>query len=466
MLLTISTTHKPATDLGFLLHKNPDRVHQVDLSFGKAIMVFPDAAEDRCTFALTVHVDPVALVRGKGKTDGLLDQYVNDRPYAASSFLSVAISRALNTATAGRSKERQDLADSPIPLEIAITPLAVRGREGIVEDMFTPLGYQVETETLQLDPVNPDWGDSPYVTLRLKGNVRLADMLNHLYVLIPVLDNSKHYFVDKDEVEKLLNKGGGWLENHPEKDFIVQRSLKRRGALVREALARLAEAEPEEEFDSEKKDESEQALEKPIRLNDQRMIVVAEALAAVGANRVIDLGCGEGRLIRELLRKPQFTEITGVDASLIALERAERRLRVDQMSDRQRGRLNLMHGALTYRDRRLEGYDAAALVEVIEHLDPDRLPALERAMFEFMASPVIIVTTPNREYNALFEGMAEGALRHGDHRFEWTRAEFAVWADRVASTHGYTVEYRPIGEVDEKYGPPTQMAVFTREGAA
>jgi 3' terminal RNA ribose 2'-O-methyltransferase Hen1 len=314
-----------------------------------------------------------------------------------------------------------------------------------------------------LDLQRPDWGASPYVTLRLEGALTIREMLTHLYVLIPVLDNSKHFYINEDEMENLLAKGAGWLEDHPEKEFIVARSLRRKPSLVREALARLSETgATDEEFAPEVKNAGEEKLETPIRLNDQRLETVTAALVASGARRVIDLGCGEGRLLHALKPHRQFEEIVGVDASLHSLERAEKRLKLDHLAERQRERFKLLHGALTYRDRRLEGYDAAALVEVIEHLDPDRLPALERVVFEFMAPATIVVTTPNREYNALFEGVAPDAMRHRDHRFEWTRTEFEGWASRIASAHGYRVHFLPIGPVDEALGSPTQMAIFER----
>lgn len=463
MLLTIETTHRPATDLGFLLHKNPERLHEKALSFGRAVMCFPEADEERCRFALTVEVDPIGLVRGRGPGTSLHDHYVNDRPYAASSFLSVAIARALNTAFAGRSKHRQELAETPIPLAVKVLPLAARGSEDLAKRLFEPLGYEVETTTHTLDLTQPDWGASPYITLGLEGRLTLRELLTHLYVLVPVLDNSKHYYVDDDEVEKLVAKGAGWLEQHPERDFIVSRSLKRRRRLVREALARLTEeSEADDADEPARQDEAEAALERPIRLNDLRMVRVAEVLAASGARRVVDLGCGEGRLLRELLANRQFEEVVGVDTALRSLERASQRLKLDRMPERQAARLKLLHGALTYRDRRLEGYDAATLVEVIEHVDLDRHPALERVLFECMAPPMVIVTTPNREYNALFENMPEGALRHGDHRFEWTRAEFDAWARGVAERFGYALRIEGIGEVHAELGAPTQMAILER----
>ena len=464
MLLTIETTHKPATDLGFLLHKHPDRLHSRALAFGQAHGFYPEAGEDLCRFALLLDVDPVALVRGRGgkRSEGLLAQYVNDRPYAASSFLSVAISRVLSTALGGRSKNRPELAGQPLPLAATVTPLPCRGAEDVAERLFAPLGYRVSTSGGPLDETQPDWGPSPYVTLRLDGELRLAELLSHLYVLVPVLDNQKHYWVGDDEVEKLLRHGEGWLAGHPEQRFIAQRFLKHRRSLVRDALDRLAEAPDPEAQDPEAQDRDEAELEKPIRLNDLRLAAVVEELQAAGAKRVLDLGCGEGRLLRELMKVPQFEVITGVEVSALALERAAERLHLERMTPRQRARLRLLQGALTYRDARLEGFDAAALVEVIEHLDPPRLEAFARALFDCARPGRVVVTTPNREYNAKFETLAEGKLRHGDHRFEWTRAEFAAWAEGICRRFGYRVRFRPIGEVDAALGAPTQMGVFTR----
>jgi 3' terminal RNA ribose 2'-O-methyltransferase Hen1 len=123
-----------------------------------------------------------------------------------------------------------------------------------------------------------------------------------------------------------------------------------------------------------------------------------------------------------------------------------------------------MQGSLTYRDKRLAGYDAATVIEVIEHLDPPRLSAFERVLFEFAKPGAVVMTTPNVEYNVKFEGLPAGKLRHKDHRFEWTRNEFQNWATGVATRFGYSVRFAPIGPEDEVAGPPTQMAVFTRDG--
>jgi 3' terminal RNA ribose 2'-O-methyltransferase Hen1 len=209
------------------------------------------------------------------------------------------------------------------------------------------------------------------VGLRLAGEMRLADLLNHLYVLLPVLDDDKHYWVDEAEIEKLL------------------------------------------------------------------------------------------RLLERLIRE-DYELIVGADVSVRALEQAARRAQARQHHDAPRQRITLLHSALTYRDRRLAGFDAAALVEVIEHLDPARLAACEQNVFGSARQGTVVVTTPNVEYNVRWETLPAGQLRHPDHRFEWSRAEFAAWAHGVCERHGYTVRYLPVGPEDAEVGPPTQMAVFSR----
>jgi 3' terminal RNA ribose 2'-O-methyltransferase Hen1 len=464
MLLTITTEHRPATDLGYLLHKNPANTHSFDLSFGKAHVFYPEASHDRCTAALLLDVDPIGLVRGKrGQHEGgTLDQYVNDRPYVLSSFLSVALGRAFGTAMTGRSKGRQELADKEIPLCATLAVVSCRAGEKLLRELFEPLGYAVLAEHHPLDEKFPDWGDGPYYTVKLEGEVRLQDLLNHIYVLVPVLDAEKHYWIGKDEVEKLLRKGEGWLATHPHKEAIVRRYLPRQRHLAREALARLAEEDnPDPDAAEETHSREETKIEEPLRLWQQRMGAVVSILRSVDAKRVLDLGCGEGRLLRALLDEKSLTEIVGMDVSYRSLEIASQRLRLDRMPPRQRERLKLIHGSLMYRDKRLAGYDAATVVEVIEHLDPPRLAAFERVLFEAARPKTVIVTTPNVDYNVKFETLPAGQYRHKDHRFEWTRQQFHEWSRRVAERFGYSVRFLSVGEEDPQLGAPTQMGVFS-----
>ena len=464
MLLTISTTHQPATDLGFLLHKHPERFQSFDLSFGKAYVFYPEVGAAGATAALLLDVDPVGMVRGKSRNQSfLLDQYVNDRPYVASSFMSVALAQVFGSALAARCKDRPELAPTPIPLSARIEVLPVRGGEGFLQRIFEPLGYAVMATRHALDERFPDWGESSYYSVTITGTKTLAELLTHLYVLIPMFDNNKHYFVGDDELDKLLENGAGWLSSHPEKEQITRRYLKHRSSLYREALARLVEEESEETAeDGNPKDQREESLEKPLSLNDQRHGVVLAALRASGARRVLDLGCSEGKFLRLLLGDRQFERIVGLDVSVQVLQRAVQRLGYDRLPPAQKDRIELIHGSLIYRDQRLAGFDAAVVIEVIEHLDPPRLSAFERVLFEFARPQTVVLTTPNSEYNVKWETLPAGQFRHPDHRFEWSRAEFQDWANRIARRHGYTVRFLPIGPEDAALGSPTQMGVFLK----
>jgi 3' terminal RNA ribose 2'-O-methyltransferase Hen1 len=166
--------------------------------------------------------------------------------------------------------------------------------------------------------------------------------------------------------------------------------------------------------------------------------------------------------MRLLLKDPQFDEVVGMDVSTRALGIARDRLRLDRLSPARAARVRLLHGSLVYRDERLAGFDGAAVVEVVEHLDPPRLTAFERVLFEFARPRTIALTTPNAEYNVRWETLPAGQLRHGDHRFEWTRPQFEEWARAVAGRHGYEVRFEGIGPDDAEVGAPSQMGVFTR----
>ena len=472
MFLTITTTHRPATELGFLLHKHPDRIQEFELSFGHASVFYPEAGPERATAALLVEVDPVGLVRKEHpRSDGAgLFEYVNDRPYAASSFLSVAIAQVFGTALAGRCGGRPELASVSIPLSATLPALPCRGGEGLLHRLFEPLGYRIASRKIPLDERFPDWGPSRYLEVTLEGTLRLSDLLSHLYVLIPVLDDEKHYWVGEDEIEKLLRHAGRWLADHPAREEITHRYLKRNPRLTREALSRLLGEEDEDpDAAAAENDVAEARLETPVKLNDARLGAVVAILRESGARQVLDLGCGEGKLLVFLSRERSFEKITGLDVSVRALEIAARRLerigQRDVVGDNSRGWVRLLHGSLVYRDARLQGHDAAAIVEVIEHLDPPRLRAFERTVFEFARPETVVITTPNAEYNVRFEELPAGKFRHADHRFEWTRAELRTWAKEIAARHGYSARFLGVGPEDPLVGPPTQIAVF-RRGAA
>ena len=504
MLLTISTTYQPATDLGYLLHKNPARLQSIEVAGGQAHVFYPEATAERCTAALLLDLDPIGLVRGRGGAPGegfALEQYVNDRPYVASSFLSAALSKAFGTAMNGTCKDRLNLPAEALPLAVKVAVVSAPGPDW-PRRLFEPLGYDVEIETTPLDPIVPEWGDSRYYTLHLRhAGLRLQDVLTHLYVLLPVLDNDKHYYIGENEAEKLLHRGGNWLPQHPERGFITRRYLRYLAAYVNPTLERLLEGEevaepviepnetsppdplsrkegaPVREDDSSA--ESVKSIsgapsflergsggevnaegDQRLSLHDQRLQQVAHEIYQLAPKRVLDLGCGEGKLLRLLLRQPKIEYLLGMDVSHQALSRAAQRLHLAEMPPRQRARLDLIQGSLLYRDDRLAGFDAAALVEVIEHLDPNRLAALEAVVFGQARPAHVFVTTPNADYNQLFEKLNAGEFRHTDHRFEWSRAEFAAWATAVAERHGYQLRLVGMGEEVEGVGAPSQMAVF------
>jgi 3' terminal RNA ribose 2'-O-methyltransferase Hen1 len=499
VLLTITSTTPPATDLGFLLHKHPGRLQSFDVSAGQAHVFYPEAAEQRCTAALLLEIDPIDLVRGagrggnrgaaKGGPDAFsLAQYINDRPYAASSMLAVALGKVFRTAMSGRCDARPELAASALPLEIIIPALPCRGGPSVAHRLLRPLGWQVEAHPIPLDPEIPEWGDSRYLSVRLTGTMRLADALNHLYVLLPVLDDAKHYWVDQAEIGKLIRAGDGWLAGHPERDLITHRYLAHQRRLVLTAVGRLAEADdtepealdnavpgddlPDTAVPAEPAPGSTPAAgpagpraEHRQSLAQQRRDAVLAVLREAGAGTVADLGCGEGALAAALLREPAIQKVIAVDVSPRALDQAAARLHTDTMPDRQRDRLQLRQSSLTYADSQLTGLDAAVLMEVIEHIEPDRLGALEAAVFGYARPGTVVVTTPNAEHNVRYDWLAPGALRHPDHRFEWTRPEFRAWAGGVAARHGYQVAYHPVGADDPDTGPPTQLAVFTLTAA-
>ena len=462
MLLTISTTRHPATDLGYLLQKHPDKVQTFDVPGGKAHVFYPEATADHTTAALLLDIDPVGLVRRETRgNDFALEAYVNDRPYATSSWMSTAIAGVFTSAMNGNCRDKPDMPKEAWPFVVHIPVMSVRGGEVLLRKLFEPLGYQLTAEPMPLDEKFPEWGQSRYLSVTLSATCRLQDLLTHLYVLLPVMDKDKHYYVGKPEVDKLLAKGSGWLEKHPENAFIVKRYLNNRSSLTKTVMNALLPEETVEEPGEEVMVAPEN--EEKIRLHEVRLQTACARLQQSGATSVLDIGCGEGKLLRLLANEKQFKRIVGMDVSIRSLEIAADKLNLKRLPEREKDRFELFQGSLTYRDSRLEGYDAAALVEVIEHVDPGRLAALERSVFGFARPRTVIITTPRADYNAKYESLADGAFRHSDHRFEWTEAEFVAWCAGVGERFGYSFETEAVGETDAAFGAPSQMAVFTRK---
>jgi 3' terminal RNA ribose 2'-O-methyltransferase Hen1 len=455
MLLEITTTHNPATDLGFLLNKHPGRLQSVELAVGKAHVFYPEANENTCTASLLLDINPIDLVRTRGQSAFLQEHYVNDRPYTSNSFLSTAITKAFGSAMNGTAKGKPELVDTPIPLKVTAHSLKVDCDKGYLNKLFAPLGYTVKVETLPLDERFPVWGESKAMNLKIEKTTTLKELLSQLYVFILVLDNERHYWISQNDVEVLVRRGEGWLESHPEKEWITRRFFKNLRSLTSQALLRLA---PEEELVKE-----EYKPKAWVSLHEKRLQRAYELLKQSGAQTVLDLGCGEGKLMKKLIKDSQFKRIVGMDVAFRELQKAKENLFLDTASPMMRERIALFQGSVTYKDDRMKGFDAVALVEVIEHLDEERLPAMEKVVFRNAKPGTVVLSTPNAEYNVVYERLDADLFRHEDHRFEWTREEFKAWCNKVSIEYGYVVAIFPVGEEEEGIGAPSQMAVFKRK---
>lgn len=465
MLLTITYTGENTQDIGYLLFKHPGRIQRFRLSFSDAYVFYPVVSDKETTAALLLDTDPLILAKGKaGSREGGLFDYVNDRPYVSSSFMSTAIARVFGTAMNGRCDARLELAGKKLSLSATVHSLRVGEDRSFVEDVFSPLGYEVSYGVKELDCRFPGWGDSPYIDLTIKGRVRLSELLRHLYVLIPVFDGQKHYYMNRDEIDKILLHGKGWLDDHPERDRIIRRYFGQAKSYAREVIIRLDGRE--EVLPDENKKEtasSDRTDGQYLPLDRIRLEAVRDEVISCGASSVLDLGCGEGKLLELLMKEDRISKITGADVSLSALEWAARRLHMDKLPDCRKKRLSVFQASAIYKDLRFRGYDAVCAVEVIEHIEPDRLASFEYVVFACAVPETVILTTPNREYNVNYPHIPYGGLRHPDHRFEWTREEFGMWISRICTQYGYTAEIKGIGEADSELGSPTQMAVFTKK---
>jgi 3' terminal RNA ribose 2'-O-methyltransferase Hen1 len=457
--LSIATTKNRATDLGFLLHKHPDRVFESSQdrsSKVRATGFYAEAGEDRCEFCLHVEVDPVERVRGLAWSDGIA-QYVEPQPFLAGSYMSHAISLALRSAMNGVATSKDAAEDARLkalveetwPLEIVVSP--VRTSRGLILRLFEPLGWNVEIDSVPLD-VPGGVRETNLHTIRLAGSCAVRDALTHLYVLLPALDPQRHYFYGESEVEKLLEKSSRWLDGHPSKELIVSRYLSKSRELRETAFLRIDEGAGVER-DVPEAQERQSA-------HDGRHQRIVQVLQAAGARRIADLGCGEGRLLSRLAELPGQLEFVGVEPSSRDLDKAKKNLSRNpsrQMDDR----IKLLHGSVLYADDRLKDFDAAVLSEVVEHIEPDRLVHMERCVFGEMSPRMVVVTTPNGSYNAVF-GLPAGSFRHPDHRFEWTREEAAAWAQKVSTEHGYDYDFSGIGDFVEEYGHLSHFIVFRK----
>lgn len=475
MLLTLSalsTPQAPASNLSFLLHKHPDKLQSFSLPFGQAHLFYPEYSEHQCTLSLLLDVDPINLSRATNPNPNQhLWPYVNDRPYVCSSFMSTTISRVLGTALSGNCKSFPEYTSTPMHLKVSLHNLPVHSghtHHELISKLFSPLGYHIQTQhTGLLNERFPAWGESPLVDLHLEhSSITLQELLAHIYVLIPVLDNNKHYFVSTQEVSKLLRHGDSWLHTHPEKTWITQRYLKRQTRLAKLALQELQHHKDEDEDNTpQTKDinqEPHTTIETTKNLHQRRLEQVLHTVLSLPSHhRIVDMGCGEGKLLKLLQNEPAIEHIVGIDVSTTSLQRAQRKLRMDELSYKESQRITLHHGSLLYCDDITTNADVITLVEVIEHIEESLLPFAMYHMLGFAKPNHLIITTPNADYNSLFENLSAGHMRHNDHRFEWSRKTFEAWCLTQADTYNYSVSFEPVGDLHPELGAQTQMAVFS-----
>ncbi|MBW4084382.1 3' terminal RNA ribose 2'-O-methyltransferase Hen1 [Paenibacillus sp. S150] len=477
MHLIIRVTGAGAGMLSRLLAKNPDNLYDRMEKEARVRIAFTASSEQEAEAVIYVTPDPVELVKGASSAHNDITQYINDREFVVSSLFCTYIRSALGTALNGKTKEAYlPWVNRKLALELTFGPVASNLPDHALEDLFIPLGYEVVLER----------GDAAYAFelksrssvryIKLKGIQTLQTALRQLFVLIPALDDYKHYYISDDEVDKIRRYGDGWLENHPQRALILKRTLRFAGAIkhyedqmagdgqqaengasgeapgIAEPFAAPAEASA-----------GTGAAEAPkARLNDLRYAAIADTVERLAARRsIVDFGSGGGKLSARLSSVPGVQEIKAVEPSAAAQLRA-----MDRFAKLE-GRPGAIvpepvTGSLFYYDEALRGKDVMILCEVIEHIDERRLNRVMETIFHEYAPGTLIITTPNKEYNALYQ-MEHEKLRHRDHRFEWDREAFGAWCSCWTSAYNYSVRLSGIGEFAQEYGYPTQMAIFTKE---
>ncbi|WP_449599513.1 3' terminal RNA ribose 2'-O-methyltransferase Hen1 [Paenibacillus sp. Marseille-Q9583] len=459
MHLIIKATGSGAGMLSHLLAKNPHNLYDRSDKEARVRIVFTAASDEETEAVIYVTPDPIALVKGNTAHNDIT-QYINDREFVTSSRFCSYIRPALGTALNGKPKEVfLPWVDHKFQLELSFGPVASNLPDHTIEELFHALGYELELER----------GDAVYSFdlksrssaryIRLRGEQTLQTALRQLFILIPALDDDKHYFISDDEIEKIRRYGEGWLDSHPLLALILKRSLR---------FANLIK-----QFDGEESSPSSEkvaitpaeiSVEPKIRLNDLRYAAIAETVEGLAFNSsIVDFGSGEGKLSARLGSVPGVKQIWAVEPSANSQLRAIDRF--SKLEDREGVTVPTpVTGSLFYFDETLRNKDIMVLCEVIEHIDEHRLARVMETILSEYSPKVLILTTPNKEYNEVYE-MESEEMRHSDHRFEWGRAEFSEWCIRWTSSFDYSVDFKGIGEGSDAFGYPTQMAIFSKEGA-
>lgn len=446
MQLTIQASGDNVKAISYLLSKNPSNLYERNHKGHLVRLFYSKFTETELEVTIFVTPDPIELIKNNSNSYDIT-HYINDREFAVSSIFCSFIRSALGTALNGQPKEEHiKWVDHPFPFTFEFGPVVSTLTDEKLMNLFEPIGYEVTINRPEIEYSIPIKTKSSARYISIKGMKTLQEGLRHLFVLIPVIDNYKHYFIDEKEIEKLERYGEGWLEQHPLRDLIYRQALR-----FKEIYSLV---------ENSSKDEKKIEPVKKVRLNELRYEKIVNTVSEMKPRSVVDFGSGEGKLSVQLGFVEGITEILAVEpsesASLKALERFNKVKNKEKFVNPE-----LLWGSLFYYDERLKDKDVIILCEVIEHIDESRLPKAMDTLLHDYQPGALIITTPNRDYNELYD--MEEHLRHNDHRFEWTRAEFRQWCTERNHGNDYELLFDGIGEEHASQGFPTQMCVFKRK---
>lgn len=424
MQLSFYTKGPQAMAVSHLLAKNPANLYERTVKKHAVRFVYHKMTADELYATIFVTPDSLALLNENEAYD--ITHYINDREFAVSTIFLSLIRSALGTALNGKPKEEYvEAAQIAYPFTFEFGPISTSLSDEEITALWAPLGYVVEIESTS---------EAKHARfLKLSNEITLQKALQQFFILIPVMDDYKHYYIDETEKERLVNYGEGWLEEHPQRDFIYKKALR---------FKKLYE-DPDRTI----------SQPKTTSLNTQRYETITQLVSSLAPKTVVDMGAGEGKLSQLLAQIPTLRKLYSVDPSNTALTKMQKRFSEKTFAITP----TVTWGSLYYEDETFKNADVFILCEVIEHIDEERLPQIMALIVNQYAPKHLIVTTPNAEYNAVYE-LEE--MRHADHRFEWTRTQFQNWCVHVAPN--YTLQYKGIGEVHEIFGTPTQMCIMTR----
>ncbi|MFJ7684675.1 3' terminal RNA ribose 2'-O-methyltransferase Hen1 [Peribacillus butanolivorans] len=446
MQLTIQASGDNVQAISYLLSKNPRNLYERNHKGHLVRLFYSKFTETELEATIFVTPDPIELVKGNSNSYDIT-HYINDREFAVSSIFCSLIRSALGTALNGQPKEEHtEWVNHPFSFQFEFGPVVSSLSDNQLKDLFEPIGYEVMITRPEIEYSFQIKDKSSARSISLKGMKTLQEGLRHLFVLIPVIDNYKHYYIDEKEIEKLERYGDGWLKDHPMRDYIYRQSLR-----FKEVYSIVENRKPEE-----KKEEKENK----VRLNDLRYEKIVDTVSQMNPRSIVDFGSGEGKLSVRLGFVEGVKEILAVEPSQTAAIKALGRF--EKVKNKEKFVVpETLWGSLFYYDERLKNKDVIILCEVIEHIDEYRLPKVLDTILHDYQPNALIITTPNHEYNEVYD--MEDVLRHNDHRFEWTRAEFRQWCTERNHRDIYSLKFEGIGEEHDTYGYPTQMVVFERK---